>query len=81
MKENKRFEEAKIKMVMKLKKLTRSAAVEEIARIEAANRERDRMKETEEGCEEERRRRCWAPDNRHRDDEKLMTAEEFFGFA
>jgi len=79
------FEEVKVKMVMKLKKLSRPAAVEEIARMDAAKRkaseeEASRVKaEKARTGEELRGRRGLTPNISRSGSDDLLSAEEFFG--
>ena len=84
-----RFDEAKIKMVMKLKKLTRRAAVAEIARLDAARRkaaEEEAARAAERKAMLEARREAWrshrdqsANISRCGDSDGLVSAKEFFG--
>lgn len=83
-----KFDETKVKMVMKLKKLTHRAAVEEIARMDAAKRKvaeeeaareaahRARMEEKREAL---LRRHSQSANISRGDRDGLMTAKEFFG--
>jgi len=83
-----RFDETKIKMVMKLKKLTHRAAVNEIARMDAAKRKaaeeeaareaahRARMEEKREAL---RRRHGQSANISRGDSDGLISAKEFFG--
>ncbi len=71
-----KFEDIKIKLVMKLKKLSRDAAVEEIARMDAAKRQ---AAEEEAAREAQRRHRsCSANISRCTADDGVMSAAEFF---
>lgn len=79
------FKEAKIKMVMRLKKLTRRAAVAEIARMKAAKR---KAAEEEEAQEAKRKAKLEAAHERLRNrsanigrDDGFVSAKEFFGVA
>lgn len=82
----KEFKEAKIKMVMRLKKLTRRAAVAEIARMKAAKR---KAAEEEEAQEAKRKAKLEAAHERLRNrrnrsanidrDDGFVSAKEFFG--
>lgn len=83
-----KFEETKIRMVMKLKKLTRRAAVREIARMEAEKRkavekEMNLAADVESRLKAKRaalRRRCrQSATISHDVGYEPMSAEEFFG--
>lgn len=75
-----RLKELRIKMLMKLKKLTRKAAVAEIARIDEHRRkavaEKARAKECRESTPNIGRR---FPDDGGWNKEMIMSADEFFG--
>lgn len=86
------FKEAKIKMVMRLKKLTRRAAVAEIARMKAAKRKAAEEKKAQEAREEAKRKaKLEAAHERLRNrrnrsanidrDDGFVSAKEFFGVA
>lgn len=75
-----RLNELKIRMLMKLKKLTRKAAVAEIARMDENRRkagaEKARAKECRESTPNIGRR---FPDDGGWNEEMVMSADEFFG--
>lgn len=85
---NKLFVETKIRMVMKLKKLSHNAAIKEVARMEAEKRkaaeeERTRAAAVLARLEEDRggvrRRRGRSVDISRDGEDEYVPAEEFFG--
>lgn len=71
-----KFEDIRIKLVMQLKKLTRRAAVEEIARMDAAKR---KAAEEDAARDAQRRRRSWSANlSRRTADDGVVSAAEFF---